>query len=139
MRRLILSESWTPPNTVKQTYYIAMPEIITMERWAHLVWRAAGHQCQISYVPGEVIRSREPLKAYSPPLSRPVSNIHDLSKAEQAFGIESTPVEQWVQTTVDWYRENRPGEPSVGYAAREEEIALAAQWEDGFGKLSAAL
>ena len=125
------------PNTVKQTYYIAMPEIITMERWANLIWRAAGHQCQITYVPSKVIHSREPLKSYSPPLSRPVSNIHDLSKAEQAFGIESTPVEQWVQATVDWYRENQPGESSVGYAAREDEVALAAQWEEGLGKLSA--
>ena len=114
-----------------------MPEIITMERWAHLVWRAAGHHCQISYVPREVISSRELLKSYSPPLSRPVSNIHDLSKAEQAFGIESTPVDQWVQTTVDWYRENRPREPSEGYTAREEEIALAARWEEGLGRLSA--
>ncbi len=32
------------PITVKQTYYIAMPEIITMERWANLFGRAAGHQ-----------------------------------------------------------------------------------------------
>ena len=116
-------------NTIRDIYYIGMPEIMTIERWAHLVWQAAGHECHISYVPREVIRSSKTLSEYSPPLSRPVSNIHDLSKSQAAFGILSTPVEQWVKTTVDWYRDNPRKKNSAGYEFRREELSLASRWE----------
>ena len=92
------------PNTINDIYYVAMPEIMTMERWAELIWRAAGHPCRITYVPREVIRRQGSLRSYAPPFTRPVSNIHDLSKADDAFGIKTTPVADWIQTTVDWYR-----------------------------------
>ena len=118
------------PNTINDTFYVAMPEIMTIERWADLIWRAAGHQCRITYVPREVIRKQEPLRSYAPPLTRPVPNIHDLSKAENAFGIKTTPVAEWIQTTVDWYRESHQSEDSEGYGSREEEVALAAGWEE---------
>ena len=121
-------------NTVNDTCYVAMPEIMTIERWADLVWRAAGHQCRIAYVPREVIRKQGPLRSYSPPLTRPVSNFHDLFKAEAAFGIKTTPMAEWIQTTVDWYRESYQGEDSEGYEFREEEVALAERWEEALHK-----
>ena len=37
-----------------QTYHIAMQEIMTIERWAELIWKAAGHEHQIAYVPNEI-------------------------------------------------------------------------------------
>lgn len=46
------------PETANQTYHIATQEIITIERWADLIWRAAGHACTIAYVPREVIHKR---------------------------------------------------------------------------------
>ena len=117
------------PSTINDTYYVAMPEIMTIERWADLIWRAAGHQCRITYMPREVIRKQGSLRSYAPPLTRPVSNIHDLSKAEAAFGISTTPVAEWIQTTVDWYRDSYTGGDSEGYEFREEEVALAEKWE----------
>ena len=122
------------PNTTNDTYYVAMPEIMTIERWADLIWHAAGLQCRITYVPRQVIRKQGSLRSYSPPLTRPVSNIHDLSKAESAFGIRTTPVAEWIQTTVDWYRGSYTGENSLGYEHREEEVALAERWEEALKK-----
>ena len=49
---------------------------------------------------------------------------------ENAFGIKTTPVAEWIQTTVDWYRESHQSEDSEGYGSREEEVALAARWEE---------
>jgi len=125
------------PHTLGQIYYVAMPEIMNLRRWANLIWKAAGHECAITYVPRDVIRKQDSLKSYAPPMSRPVNNIHDLAKAQQAFGIVTTPVEEWIQTTVDWYREHYQGEDSEGYRFRQDELALAARWEERWGKFTA--
>ena len=120
------------PETVNQTYHIAMQEIMTIERWASLIWRAAGHEPQITYVPNEIIQKQSHLNAYAPPMSRSVSYLYNLSKAEREFGFSTTPVEEWIQTTVDWYREGYEGEDSEGYEYRENELRLAARWETQF-------
>ena len=125
------------PNTVRDIFYVAMPEVMTIERWARLVWQAAGQECRIAYVPREVIAKSRTIANYAPPLSRPVPNIHDLGKADRAFGILSTPVEQWVQNTVDWYRENHGGDDSVGYQFRRDEVSLADRWQSSYLKLVA--
>ena len=122
------------PNTINDTYYVAMPEIMTIERWAELICRAAGRPSRITYVPREVMRKQGSLRSYSPPLTRPISNIHDLSKAEAAFGIKTTPVAEWIQTTVDWYRDSYQGGDSEGYEFREEEAALAVRWEEALSR-----
>ena len=122
-------------QTVNQTCYIGMPEIMTVERWAQLIWTAAGHECQIAYLPREVIRKQPGLQGYAPPLTRPLANIHDLSKAQRLFGIRATPVAEWVQTTVDWYRDSYRGEDSQGYQFRNDELSLAAKWEERYAQL----
>ena len=122
------------PETANQTYHIAMQEIMTIERWADLIWSAAGHECQITYVPSELIYKQPHLDAYAPPMSRSVSYLYNLSKPEREFGFSTTPVEEWIQTTVDWYREQYEGEDSEGYEYREDELKLAARWDAQFGQ-----
>ena len=128
------------PHAVNQTYHIAMQEIITIERWAQMVWRAAGHECEITYVPREVIRKHELLRNYEPAFSR--IQVHDLPfvpelwKSERDFGLKTTPVEQWIQTTVEWYRTHYNGKNSEGYEHREAELQLATKWRAAIGKLT---
>ena len=124
-------------QTVNQTCFVGMPEIMTIERWAQLIWAAAGNECKISYVPRDVIRKHPDLNSYAPPLTRPVANIHDLSKAQRMIGIVATPVEKWVQQTVDWYRDSYRGADSEGYQFRKEELSLAAKWEERYRQLLA--
>ena len=114
------------PNTANQTYHIAMQEVMTIERWADALWKAAGHESAMSFVPTKVIRKT--LERYSPPLSRALPYIHDLSKAERDFGFKTTPVEEWIETTVHWYRDNQPENDSAGYKCRGDEVALATRW-----------
>ncbi|MSS70512.1 MAG: NAD-dependent epimerase/dehydratase family protein [Candidatus Latescibacteria bacterium] len=120
------------PRAANRTYHIATQEVLTPERWAGLIYQAAGHECRITYVPEQVIRSQEVLNAYAPPLTRPIPYIHDLSRAEDDFGFQTTPVAQWIQRTVDWYRENPPSAPSKGYEHREAEGALMERWNPAF-------
>ena len=72
-------------QTVNQTYHIATEEVLTPQRWVDLIWKAAGHDPNITYAPSEVIDAS--LQNYAPPLCRPVPYIHDLSRAKQDFGF----------------------------------------------------
>ena len=89
----------------------------------------------MTYVPREIIHRQEPLKDYSPPLTRSIPYVHNLEKAEHEFGFQTTPVKDWIQLTVDWYRDNYEGGNSKGYEYRQEELDLAAEWEDRFSKM----
>lgn len=96
------------------------------------IWQAAGHEGRVAYVPAEVIQKQEPLKNHAAPLCRPLPYVHDLSKAEQGFGFRTTPVNEWIQKTVDWYRDHYKGDPSKGYEHRSDELSLAKRWRETF-------
>jgi nucleoside-diphosphate-sugar epimerase len=116
------------PAAANQTYHTAMDEVVTTERWADLIWQAAGNTCEVTYVPNEII-SNSDLETYAPPLNRSVPYIHDLSKAKSEFGFQTTPITEWIQLTVDWYREHYHGEDSKGYYQRDQENILAKRWQ----------
>ena len=121
------------PGAANQTYHIAMEEVVTTERWADLIWQAAGNTCEITYIPTEII-SASNLMSYAPPLNRSIPYIHDLSKATLEFGFQSTPISEWIQETVDWYRDSYTDEDSKGYDRREREIELASRWRAHFDR-----
>lgn len=115
------------PAALNQVYHIAMKEVMSVERWARLIWGAAGHEAAVVWVPQRVIEAQLG-QGYSPPLSRPLSGIPDLSRAERDFGFTTTAVEAWIDTTVDWYRTAFEGVDSSGYAQRADELRLAQHW-----------
>ena len=86
------------PAAANQTYHIAMKEIMTAERWAGLVWAAAGQESSVTFVPRAVIDKDASLKGgYEPPLLRRSPYIQDLGKAEREFGYKTTPVAEWIE------------------------------------------
>ena len=125
------------PAAENQLYHIAMEEATTIDRWVDLIWQAGGATGSIVRVPRDVIHRQSGLGEYAPPLSRSVPYLHDLSKAKRDFGFRTTPVAEWIQTTVDWYRENRPEEDSKGYGHRDKELSLARRWSERFEELKA--
>lgn len=131
------AENWIraidSPAAAYQTYHISMKEIMTVSRWVDLVWSAAGNAGSVVFVPTSVVDKM--LVAYDPPLCRPVPYIQDLSKAESDFGYMTTPVQEWISTTVNWYRDKYTGPDSAGYKNRENEINLGEKWVKRFGQL----
>ena len=123
------------PAAENQIYHIAMSEAMTIDRWIGLIWKSAGHEPSITRVPREVIHRQPTLDGYAPPLSRSIPYLHDLSKAKRDFDFQTTPVEEWIRTTVDWYRDNRPEENSKGYEHRDKEVSLASNWTGRFEEL----
>ena len=126
------------PNAANQIYHIGSQEIIAIEYWAKMVIDAAGSESVLTFIPLDVIRKGAPtLYSYSEGarLNRSYPYIPDVSKAERDFGFTTTPVEQWVRSIVNWYRQYYKGEDSVGYEHRSEELALVAKWSEGLNKL----
>lgn len=124
------------PEAENKTYHISMQEIMTPNRWADLIWRAAGNGPDITYVPREILRRTlsttegEDAAEYSPPLCRPIPYIQDLTRAVNDFGFKTTPAASWIQTTVDWYRDRYRGEDSKGYSRRSRELELGKRWNE---------
>ena len=52
----------------------------------------------------------------------------DLSKAREDLGFESTPVETWLASTAQWYREQGYKSDSSDYSNRQAEIAFAQKY-----------
>lgn len=122
------------PATANKIYHIATQEVLTNERWVQLLWQAAGHEGRITYIPEEVIQRQEGLDGYAPPLTRAIPYVHDLVRAECEFGFRTTPVAEWIQTTVRWYREHGGAADSQGYDQREQELRLSKKWGSAFDR-----
>ena len=122
-------------NAANQTYHIASQEIISIEYWAKLVIKAAGTESVLALIPLEFIQRQKGLEDYFERLSRDYPCVHDLTKAELDFGFTTTPVEQWVRSTVHWYRDCYEGEDAAGYEQRDAEIAVAANWNNARHRL----
>lgn len=60
------------------------------------------------------------------PLNTRRTAVFDLARIRAELGWRSTPFEEWMRRTVDWF--TKAGRPSVGYANREAEIRLARSW-----------
>ena len=116
------------PKAANQTYHVSMREIMSIERWTRLIWNAVGAEAVITHVPQEVIARRQKLDDYEAPLSRALPYIQDTSKAEREFGFETTPVEEWIRKTAEWYRDEYDGDDSKGYEHRAHELSLAVDW-----------
>jgi nucleoside-diphosphate-sugar epimerase len=124
------------PRAANQTYHIASQQLLTVERWVGLIWEAAGAGGEITFVPEGVIHRRAGLADYRPPLTRETQTIWKVSRAEQDFGLRTTPPERWIRTTVEWYRDEYHGEDAGGYAHRAQEADLAARWRRDFAALA---
>ena len=118
------------PATINQTYYVAMPEIMDLNRWSNSIWNCMGSECSVAYIPLDIVRKEPNLQGYFPPMGRPFNNIHDLSKSEDAFGIVTQPFDQWIKSVVDWYADNSPIESSSGYGFRSDELNLVNRWKN---------
>lgn len=116
------------PAAANQIYHVATQELISVERWINLIWAAGGHTGAVTFVPETVIRRQPGLDTYTAPLTRAVSTVWDLSKAQHDLGFRTTPLARWIQETVDWYRDNQQDDPRTAYSHRSEELALAARW-----------
>ena len=74
-----------------------------------------------------------------PPFARDTPYIQDLRKSREQFGFRTTPLRQWLDDTVRWYRQEYHGGNSAGYGRRAEEIELAGRYSAAQAALAGSL
>jgi nucleoside-diphosphate-sugar epimerase len=121
------------PRTIGRTYNVAQWEIMTQRLFVEQIAAAAGRAVPLVPVPRAVLDAAGCRLMFG----RPELCVEDLTRAEQDFALRTTPVAEWVQTTVDWYLANRPEKDSAAYDRRPVEIQLARLYRDRAAALEA--
>src|SRR5205823_1116142 len=101
-------------------------EIMSQRLFVEKVASAAGRDPVLVAVP-RALFDQAGLRSI---FSRPGLYIEDITRAECDFGLRTTPVDEWVRTTVEWYAANPPEKDSAGYDKRDAEVRLARWWRE---------
>jgi nucleoside-diphosphate-sugar epimerase len=98
-----LGHAWHLPN----------PETRTTRQLVEAIFRLAGHQPRVRAAPALLLR----LLGLFNPVVRELNEmayefeepfVVDSSRFEATFGVRATPLDQALETTVDWYRQRAP-------------------------------
>ncbi len=119
------------PTTLGRTYNVAHPEILTQRLFIEKIAVAAGKEPELVPVPRHLF-DRAGLRSI---FSKPELYLEDITRALTDFGLRTTPVDDWIRTTVEWHLANPPGKDSAGYDRRPQEIELANWWRDNHAAL----
>ena len=65
---------------------------------------------------------------YSEPWTHTGTFVLDTSRARSELGYQSTPVETWMATTTEWYREQGEWKNSLEDSERQAEIAFVQKY-----------
>ena len=125
------------PETANQIYNVAQGEIMTLRRLVEVMAEQAGRELNVVSVPGEAAEALSGLPWATwrfDPFSRPPSYVMSIEKARRDFALHSTPLEEWVKLTVDWYGEHHDGVNSFGYESRDDEVDFARRWRDEYAR-----
>ena len=122
-------------------YNIAQDEIMTLRRLVRSIGRAVGEEPKTVDVPMEILeRAGFPYADWTyDPFSRPPCYVMSIEKAKADLGMRSTPQDDWVHTTVEWYRNEYSGDDSACYNLREKETAFARAYATAFAQFTARL
>lgn len=126
------------PQTANNIYNVCQYEITSLRRLVLSIANASGRELNAVSVPGKVAESNSSLPwndwAFDP-FSRPTRYVMSIEKARRDFNMYSTPMEEWVKQTVDYYTEHPPAAHSAYYDKRDEEVQLARWWHNEYTKL----
>jgi hypothetical protein len=53
-----------------------------------------------------------------------------MDKARRDFGLTNMPMDEWLETIVEWYGSLDDQLPSIGYERRDVEVVFARKWRD---------
>lgn len=102
----------TRPDLAGQVFHVPNAPAISTGEIIELIGRRVGHPVKISVAPRALLRimgvfnnTIRELDEMRYEFTQPF--IVDSSKAEQELGLSATPLEQAIDTTIDWFR-NRP-------------------------------
>ena len=122
------------PKTINKTYNIAGLEIVSLKTFLQIIADTLDMPLNGVGIPGNIVESTSDLPWddwFYDFFSRPLLYVPSILRAKTDFGLKTTPISDWVKTTVDWYNNNDIPD-SNGYQKREVEVELCHQWQKAY-------
>jgi nucleoside-diphosphate-sugar epimerase len=117
------------PESRGRAYNVASEDIQSLREYLHRLAAQLDRKVEIVPVDQDAFY-RLPLSRVSGadtfPFNIRRTAVFDLSRIRSELGWRSTPFEEWMAPTVDWF--TKADRPSVGYANRDAEIRIARAW-----------
>lgn len=118
------------PETVGHAYNAVGEDILTLNTYLDCLCRLLSRDPERVHIDRDVF-DRMALSSHPRgdafPFDTRRTAIFSLDRTKRDLDYRSTPLDEWMQTTIDWFRTQHGGH-SVGYERRDEEVALAERW-----------
>src|SRR5215207_3133009 len=96
-----------------QVWHLPSPETLTTRQFVEMIFEEVGKPPRVQVAPKILLRT---IGLFNPGIRETIEMLYefeepfvvDHSKFERAFGEHATPLEEAIQRTVRWYREERP-------------------------------
>lgn len=114
------------PASIGRAYNVAAEEVFTLDEYLHALGRLLGREPALVHVDQERFDAL-PLSTHPRgdvfPFNTRRDAVFSLDRIRQDLGYRSTPFDDWMRETIDWYRDAYDGH-SLGYERRAEEVAF---------------
>ncbi len=112
-------------ESIGKVYNVAGEEILSLDEYLHLIGELTGHDVTILHVP-QIDFDKQSLSSNPRgdvfPFNTRRTAVFSLDRIKRDLDYHSTPITQWMGTTIEWWR--KQGSHSLGYERRGEELAL---------------
>lgn len=121
------------PAAMNRTYNVNNPEVFSAETWLQALATALGREASWARIPVDRLAAVD-LDGYSMPIAaRPYGDVRgDTYALRHDLGFEFTPEANWITDTAQGCAANPPAGDSDGYDRREQEIAVARQFQERY-------
>ncbi|HNY92541.1 MAG TPA: NAD-dependent epimerase/dehydratase family protein [bacterium] len=113
-------------NSIGKAYNVAAEEILSLNDYLHLLARLMGRDIRFVHLDQELF-DRLPFSRHPGGDVFPFNTRRDatfsLEEISRDLGYHTTPIAQWLATTIDWFTTHYNGH-STGYEARAQELAV---------------
>ena len=116
------------------TYNIVQQEVVTLKMMLESASKALGIEPEIVDIPRSSIEQAG--FEYPETYGAMQNFVIDVTKAERDLDYSTTPFNDWIKTTVLWYRDNYDGKDSANYENRDAEVAFAKRYLDAMSALN---
>ncbi|PZC44690.1 MAG: Nucleoside-diphosphate-sugar epimerase [Chloroflexi bacterium] len=126
------------PVTINNTYNISGLEIVSLKTFMQTIADALDMPLNGVDIPGNIAEGESDLPWddwFYDFFSRPLLYVPSILRAKTDFGIKTTPLANWVKTTVEWYSSNDIPD-SNGYEKRDMEIELCLKWQKEYSEFT---
>jgi dTDP-glucose 4,6-dehydratase len=117
--------------TIGEAYNVASEEIYSLNEYIKQMSQILNKDPELIHIDQDVIDNLD--LSYFPgadvfPFNTRRTAVFSLDKIKNHLGYKSTPFNEWMPLTIDWYRKNI--EASFGYKRRDEELETAEKWKE---------